>query len=575
VITASLQFDSVHWNALSYQWGQDEATIPITVDRQSFLVRPNLYAFLKRMAEDEDENTRPIFIDAVCINQSDFDERSTLVLLMGEIYKRAVKVIVWIIPSGYVVRELQRLALSYLAKRLEIGSDDGRPLEQLGHRQKEAFKLSKAAEASDFLAFEFQPTMPGGVEWILKIEETRYSEPVFRSHGEAIFESGAAFIELQKCIVFIIAMDSYWTRLWIIQEVLLAKELEFWFLTWKWPERNLSRPFDPRKLEVVVENSLKSWTLWTNPDFGSQLLSDSIVTRTGLDQNLQFTQKLFPRQNLKREAVAGRFLAFCNLRREYQDQAEGVHLDFSQALAISHYAQCHRIEDKVLGILGITRMHRVPQYGTSQQDLFIDIVANYVASVRPWEAWLDRLAIADEKWHPQLRGQVAVMFAFEIPVAHAWVTLVFSLALSIFGYHPQIATRLTILYEKMYIKAEYADARNVFSRLMKWHYSRGGALQKAAAARGEEKMRRLMQIKDEDGWIWCPLPTPRGGDARHGESYSDWVNLIRERMMPVWHYYQEQNGKPHEVEPTLDACWPTKGYFPRPRGWRDNFVMKR
>jgi hypothetical protein len=37
------------------------------------------------------------------------------------------------------------------------------------------------------------------------------------------------------------------------------------------------------------------------------------------------------------------------------------------------------------------------------------------------------------------------------------------------------------------------------------------------------------------------------------------VDLIRARIMPVWHYYQEQNGDSHEVEPTLSPCWTIKG----------------
>jgi hypothetical protein len=555
LITTTLQSDSVHWNALSYRWGDDEATETITVNCQVFLVRPSLFRFLKRLAEDDDENVKPIFVDAICINQSDFDERNIQVLLMGGIYKRAAKVLVWMVPNldDRMAYELEYVAATYAVQRFRMHA--GRPLEQVRHRQlRKVSKLPRATEGSDFLAFEFQPSALAGEVDILKIEETRYSRAKFGKNRKYTFESGAIFTRLQSLIDHIICVDSYWTRLWIIQEILLAKELEFWFLTWKWPERNMFGYASGSAFEKNDTN-LQGWVMWVSASFQTPLMPVANAIRTNLDEGFQFALDRFPQQDYEQMPIS-RDLAFIALRGEFREStSKGLYLDFCQAFMVSHFARCHHIEDKVLGMMGITRMHRTPLYGMPQEELFIDIAANYIASVRSWKAELG----GQEDGNLLLRGQSAVMFAFGIPVAHAWVMLVFSLALDIFGYSQFDATDVAVLYERIHIKAEYTNHKGKLKLPKKWYQSRDSALFKLSATRGIKNIHRLMQIKDEAGWIWCPLETLKGDDSRHGEYFSDWVDLIRARIMPVWHYYQEQNGDSHEVEPTLSPCWTIKG----------------
>ena len=57
-------------------------------------VRPNLYAYLEIMRDEEDFHW--IFIDAICINQQDLEERSAQVSLMGSLYQSVTVVIAWL-----------------------------------------------------------------------------------------------------------------------------------------------------------------------------------------------------------------------------------------------------------------------------------------------------------------------------------------------------------------------------------------------------------------------------------------------------------------------------------------------
>lgn len=59
-----------------------------------FQVTDNLFRALQRLRHSD--RTRLLWIDAICINQCDLDERSLQVQIMAEIYRTAWKLIVWV-----------------------------------------------------------------------------------------------------------------------------------------------------------------------------------------------------------------------------------------------------------------------------------------------------------------------------------------------------------------------------------------------------------------------------------------------------------------------------------------------
>ncbi|MCJ1263714.1 hypothetical protein MMC22_003584 [Lobaria immixta] len=83
------------YGALSYTWGQTTANIPITINNQhDFLVTENLAAALRRLRRTVEP--RWLWIDAICIDQNNKAERGQQVAMMGEIYKRANNVLIWL-----------------------------------------------------------------------------------------------------------------------------------------------------------------------------------------------------------------------------------------------------------------------------------------------------------------------------------------------------------------------------------------------------------------------------------------------------------------------------------------------
>ena len=82
------------YEALSYVWGDDEPAKSITLDGTETSITPNLHSALIHLRSTD--IVRTIWVDAICINQSFNDERNQQVRIMGDIYKSAKQVIVWL-----------------------------------------------------------------------------------------------------------------------------------------------------------------------------------------------------------------------------------------------------------------------------------------------------------------------------------------------------------------------------------------------------------------------------------------------------------------------------------------------
>jgi hypothetical protein len=82
------------YQAFSYTWGDADDVEMIHVNGEQFTVRGNLYAFLEQLCLQGDTST--FWCDAICINQEDTLERNHQVGFMGHIYRDAQKVLVWL-----------------------------------------------------------------------------------------------------------------------------------------------------------------------------------------------------------------------------------------------------------------------------------------------------------------------------------------------------------------------------------------------------------------------------------------------------------------------------------------------
>ncbi|KAF2186080.1 hypothetical protein K469DRAFT_487701, partial [Zopfia rhizophila CBS 207.26] len=163
------------YTAVSYAWGNDRPRELIYLDGRAFQVRRNLWSCLYYLSlHAEHEAWKHIWVDAICINQNDLDEKSEQVPIMGEIYSRATKVYAWL---GEADRQMNCVFDA---------------LQEFRDRKREA-KFATHFDAAEQLSFYRQ---------------------LFRD----IYQDKAEFNWLRPLYV-----RPYWRRVWIVQELVLAK----------------------------------------------------------------------------------------------------------------------------------------------------------------------------------------------------------------------------------------------------------------------------------------------------------------------------------------------------------------
>ncbi|KAH8807559.1 heterokaryon incompatibility protein-domain-containing protein [Xylogone sp. PMI_703] len=100
------------YEAISYAWGDPVLSSDLDLHSGVLKITESLFLALQRFRLED--RARYIWADAVCINQGDNSEKGRQVALMGEIYRRAQKVLVWLGPgdeySGHVINLFRRLA---------------------------------------------------------------------------------------------------------------------------------------------------------------------------------------------------------------------------------------------------------------------------------------------------------------------------------------------------------------------------------------------------------------------------------------------------------------------------------
>lgn len=100
LIHTSIDASNGTYVALSYTWGSENMTkvlrLKMTKSHTYYALRiaQNLYDMLNHHRHELREVT--VWVDAVCINQDNIQERTQQVCLMREIYGRAAKVLVWL-----------------------------------------------------------------------------------------------------------------------------------------------------------------------------------------------------------------------------------------------------------------------------------------------------------------------------------------------------------------------------------------------------------------------------------------------------------------------------------------------
>lgn len=286
--------DDPDYVALSYAWTEHKATHLIYLNGTQVIVRPNLFNYLKLMHRERDSDW--IFIDALCINQADVKERESQVSLMGDVYRSAREVIAWVGSSGDL---------------LELVGEDGWLKWQ---------RLFGSPKGIDTMFFQ----MP---------EDAR--------------------LKIMHLFIDAFCNRSYWNRLWIVQEVVLARSL-----TIRWHTLRLR----PEEMLHFTHRLLYFYY----PDCRNALQEEGLAVY--VNQRLGVEDASIWGNQTSVSAA----LFVCKILLYRGPSPESMrHLPLFEALVGFHTNKCTVFNDNVFALLGLGFSSLTPDYNTPPLELFI------------------------------------------------------------------------------------------------------------------------------------------------------------------------------------------------------------
>jgi hypothetical protein len=128
--------DTIPYDALSYTWGDTHKTSTVKVNGKYLDITENLHSAIQHLRSETVD--RVLWVDAICIDQSNERERGHRVQQMCKIYSQAEEVIVWL---GQATRETNIL-LESLQRLEESSSRNGHGYRHWGLKQWTKFWVS-------------------------------------------------------------------------------------------------------------------------------------------------------------------------------------------------------------------------------------------------------------------------------------------------------------------------------------------------------------------------------------------------------------------------------------------------
>jgi hypothetical protein len=333
-VTEGYRFPWGDYAALSYVWGDENSTSKIVVNGRETRVTRNLEVALRALRKRPDfEAGYKLWVDALCINQKDYEERDRQICKMQNIYGNARAVIAW-----------------------------------LGEEENESDKAINLIESLSNACGEGR-----GEELEARLNE----EPDCLGNGGWL-----ALHELMN--------RPYWTRLWIIQEIVLGSS----------------------RVVIRCGNSFIDWGifcagirvlfnhLWMVKDW---LLARELALRGSFDDPRWMTVSLH--------------LVYKDLRvlSQYEEQGNN-RLSFGRLLEIANSAHSRDIRDKVYGLVGMMdpaiAEQLAPDYMLDPSRIFADVAKAFILTdgnleplreSNPWGKTNAPSWAADWTWDGRLR----------------------------------------------------------------------------------------------------------------------------------------------------------------------------
>ncbi|KAM5341812.1 hypothetical protein ACJ41O_014843 [Fusarium nematophilum] len=230
-IVCSMRFADVNaapsYEALSYVWGNKNVMHNVVLHGRDFPVTTNLRDALQNIRRPD--RSRLIWVDAICINQEDSDEKDVQIRLMSLVYRNASRVLAW-----------------------------------LGPKDEDAANAYKIFQSNDLIA-RFRAEAKTLAEDVVEEDDPRAKD--FLRRREAFDDS----LDYHGLKAFF-KKRPWFRRVWIAQEIGLSREALLLCgdlsIPWKEVVRTLQDLGNPRRIDDLTEMqymfiSKQAWTTYS------------------------------------------------------------------------------------------------------------------------------------------------------------------------------------------------------------------------------------------------------------------------------------------------------------------------
>ncbi|KAL4783601.1 heterokaryon incompatibility protein-domain-containing protein [Aspergillus varians] len=309
--------------ALSYVWGHELAPEPICLNGHNKVITANLTAVLKYFTKQLPKlPSQPyLWIDALCINQDDNEEKGHQVGLMKDIYMSAGRVCSWLGESPGIF-------LAFRLLRILIQEAHG-----AGTNANAFYSMNWLSRHHELLIQEGKGTERGRL--------------IPNSHWEALRD----LVDLP-----------YWSRMWIFQEIVLSGQGRLFFFSSmaQLSEKDLYQAI--KALRSLADNIFQQ----AKPDF--------------LNEHTWRYLNRLPELANSLKGIQGPLVAKALLAKSHPAHRPALCI-FS---AYSHEKGAKDHRDYYYSLLGAARMTLQPDYspGKSVQDVCVDFVQSFIEATQ-------------------------------------------------------------------------------------------------------------------------------------------------------------------------------------------------
>ena len=352
------------FEALSYMWGEpDDLDLKIYLNGTLVTVRHNLWVALHYLRQNISCD-RVLWIDALCIHQEDTKERNHQVGFMGEIYKQAEVVLAWLgappdaalqdetmlrlpmvytrVPGGIFSRISERTRAFQHAASHQVPS--ARELNEPTAKNKRTPGIEAEAQASSSSkrAFNMLRAAAAGAGALNIVLETMV--PIDRLDRWFMEFVQSPEFGAQWNLVLELCRVEYWNRLWVVQEIGLAK-----------------------RVKVLYGNADCDWNDFSVPvsilSFWRDTFGQRFPDTTGRSLFLSL-----------KESPAAKFVGRDFRRQGWMVLGEGL----TYLLSISENSHCQERRDRIYALLGFLDKYERAQipvdYSKSLYQIFEDVI---------------------------------------------------------------------------------------------------------------------------------------------------------------------------------------------------------